>query len=300
MNDPNRQAQIPAPENPTAINHSAPMINRNRGSFWQTSALAICGIIVFTVLVELSAKWFQITLSGSMMLIASIALTAVPTLLWLTAFYLLDRDEPEPRRYVLGILLLGGFLALTVAIPLTRNVFRVQEWTGLTPWYMQLLCAIFTVGFIQEFCKYAAVRYTIYFNAAFDERIDGIIYGAAAGLGFGSVLAIEHLVQAGGAQLSTAAIRIAITTLAQASFGGITGYFIGRAKFDNMGKWWLPGGISLAALLNGLVTWLLGEVSSQGLMLTPSSGLILAGATAVLVFIFLAYQTRRLAQHKAD
>ncbi|MHB9032794.1 MAG: PrsW family intramembrane metalloprotease [Anaerolineae bacterium] len=296
MSDPIEHEHTSEKIEPIHPEHAPYAINRNRSSFWTSNAIVMALVIVFALLVQLAASWLDITLGPSGMLAASIVLTVIPVALWMTAFYLLDRDEPEPRTYVLGILLLGGFAALTVGNPIVRNLFRVQEWIGLTPWYVQLLASVFIVGFVQEYCKYAVVRYTIFFNREFDERIDGIIYGAAAGLGFGSILAVQHLIQAGGAQLGVAAVRIAITTLAQASFGGFTGYFIGRAKFDNMGKWWLPAGLSLAALLNGLVTWILGEVSTQGLAFTPLYSLVAAGVTALVVFTFLAFQTGRLAR----
>ncbi|MHB1354364.1 MAG: PrsW family intramembrane metalloprotease [Anaerolineae bacterium] len=272
-------------------------LNRNRKSFWATSAIAIIGVVIFTLLVELVVSIAGITLSGTPLLIASVLLALVPALLWLAAFYLLDRDEPEPKGYVLGLALMAGAAALVIAIPVVRNLFQVQNWLGQSPWYIQLLGSVFIIGFTQEFCKYAVVRYTIFFDAEFDERVDGIIYGAAAGVGFGTVLTLQNLLGMGGAQLGLASIHAAIAILAQASIGGITGYFLGRAKFDNMGKLWLPAGICLAALLNGLVTWLLGEVSRSGLALKPINGLILAAVLAVLTFALLAMESIHLGQH---
>jgi protease PrsW len=272
-------------------------LNRNRKSFWGTSAIAILGVVIFTLLVEVVMSAAHIILAGTPLLLASIVISLVPAFLWLAAFYLLDRDEPEPKGYVLGLALLGGGVALVLGIPLLRNVFQVQNWLGQTPWYVQLLGSILIIGFTQEFCKYAVVRYTIYFDPEFDERVDGIIYGSAAGVGFGTVLALQNLLSMGGAQPGLSAIHVAIAILAQASFGGIGGYFIGRAKFDNMGKFWLPAGVSLAAALNGVVTWLLGEVSHNGLALKPVNGLILAGVIAIVVFGFLAMESIHLEQH---
>lgn len=274
-------------------------VNRNRGSFWTTSAVAIIGVVVFSVLVVAAVRLLDLRLAGSAMLAATLILTLIPALLWMSAFYMLDREEPEPRSYVLGIFALGGLAALVFGIHIVRDLFATQDWLGRTPWYTQLLGSIVIVGMVQEFCKYAVVRYTIYFSAEFDERIDGIIYGAAAGLGFGTILAIQHLLSAGGAQLDMAAMRIAVITLAQASFGGLTGYFIGRAKFDDMGPWWLPAGLVISAVFNGSVTWLLGEVSTQGLAVTPQYGLIMAAVVAAGMFGFLAWQTRRLASSHA-
>jgi RsiW-degrading membrane proteinase PrsW (M82 family) len=272
-------------------------LNRNRQAFWGTSAIAILGVVIFTLFVEFVLPLAKLTLNGAPLLVASIILTLVPALLWLTAFYLLDRDEPEPKGYVLGLALLGGVAALVIGIPVVRNLFQVQNWLGQSSWYVQLFGSILIIGFTQEFCKYAMVRYTIYFDAEFDERVDGIIYGSAAGVGFGTVLALQTLLSKGGAQLGVTAIQVAVAILAQASFGGITGYFLGRAKFDNMGKWWLPAGITLAAVLNGTSTWLLGEVSRSGLVFKPINGLILAAVIAILIFALLAMESMHLEQH---
>ena len=48
------------------------------------------------------------------------------------------------------------------------------------------------IGFIQEFLIYAALRYTVYYSPEFDERVDGIIYAAAAGLGYATTLNLQY------------------------------------------------------------------------------------------------------------
>jgi RsiW-degrading membrane proteinase PrsW (M82 family) len=149
------------------------------------------------------------------------------------------------------------------------------------------------VGAVQEFLKYAAVRYTNFRSPEFDERIDGIIYGAAAGLGYATMLNINYVVSHGGVELGVGAIRIAMTALAQASFAGLTGYFLGRAKFENMGPIWLPGGVLLASVLNGAVTVALGEISRSGLESTPLRGMILASVIAAVTFGVLFAVIRR-------
>jgi RsiW-degrading membrane proteinase PrsW (M82 family) len=149
------------------------------------------------------------------------------------------------------------------------------------------------VGITQEFLKYAAVRYSVFGSVEFDERIDGIIYGAAAGLGYATFLNVEYVLRNGGVDLGIGAVRIAVFALAHASFAGVTGYFLGRAKFENRGPFWLPVGLLLAAILNGVVTTLLSEITRSGLRPTPLNGLILAAVVAAATFIFLFAIMRR-------
>ena len=106
--------------------------------------------------------------------------------------------------------------------------------------------SILVGGLITQFLLYAAVRYSVFNSSEFDQRIDGIIYGAAAGLGYATMQNIQYVVGNGGVNLGIGALTIAVEALSLASLGGISGYFLGRAKFDKMGALWLPLGIALA------------------------------------------------------
>jgi RsiW-degrading membrane proteinase PrsW (M82 family) len=147
-------------------------------------------------------------------------ITLVPVAAWLVVFYLQDRLEPEPKGHVLGITTLGALVALTLAIPIVRDIFRVQDWLGGAGWFAELLGGILIVGVVQEYLKYAVVRYTIYNSPEFDERVDGIVYGAA-----GLALPRAHLYSV----ISSASLRrrghysVSITALAQ-PFRGLMGY----------------------------------------------------------------------------
>ena len=268
----------------------------NRRGLWLATGASIAGLLLFVVGVNLLVQATGLTLRGWPLTLAGVILALIPAGLWLIVFYAQDRLEPEPKGYVLGLFGLGALLALTIAIPLTRDLLPLPAIAGLgsaRDIIIALAHAIFIVGFIQEFLKYAAVRYTIFRSPEFDERVDGIIYGAAAGLGFASALNLHYIISSGGALLGQAALRATVTALAQASFSGVAGYFLGRARFERMGKAWLPLGLCLAAVLNGCVTFLLGEVSTSGLTFTPWRGLILAAGVAILAFGALLVLIRR-------
>jgi RsiW-degrading membrane proteinase PrsW (M82 family) len=268
----------------------------SRRALWIATGAAIAGLLLFVLAVNLLVNATGLKLTGWPLTLAGVVLALIPAGLWLIIFYAQDRLEPEPKGYVLGMFALGAFLALTIAIPVARDLLPLPAIAGLRSGrdiVIALAHAILIVGFIQEFLKYAAVRYTIFGNVEFDERIDGIIYGAAAGLGFATALNVQWIIAGGGALLGQAALRATVTALAQASFSGVTGYFLGRAKFERMGKCWLPLGLTLAAVLNGCVTFLLGEVSTSGLSFTPFRGLILAAGVALITFGVLLVLLRR-------
>jgi RsiW-degrading membrane proteinase PrsW (M82 family) len=238
--------------------------------------------------------FYDIKLSGIGLITAGVLMALVPAAIWLYAFYQQDRLEPEPKRLVIGVFILGALLAAAVGQPLIRDVFRVQVWSGNNI-LNGLLSSILIVGFIQEFLKYAAVRYTVFNSSEFDERVDGIIYGAAAGLGYATLLNLQYVIGNDGVDLGVGAMRVVTSALAHASFAGVTGYFIARAKFEQMGPFWLPSGVALAAILNGIVSYALGEVTTMfGFSFNPWYGLVVAVIVAGATFAALFAIIRRL------
>ncbi len=271
--------------------HYAKVTSERKG-IWQSGIAEIVAVLLFVALIEVIISLVKPTLTGTPLLLTGIAMTLIPAAIWMVFFYRQDRLEPEPKVYVLEIFLLGALLASALGIPLLRDIFRVQDWLGRST-LINVLGSILVIGFVQEFLKYAAVRYSIYLSTEFDERVDGVVYATAAGLGFATMLNINYVASNAGVDLRMGMIRIAVTTLAQASFAGISGYFLGRAKFEEEPVWWLPLGVTIAAVLNGLFTFVRGEITRVGLTVNPWNGLILATVVAVLTFAALYYLMRR-------
>jgi RsiW-degrading membrane proteinase PrsW (M82 family) len=272
-------------------------VTQDRPSAWWAGLGLILGQVAFVLLVEGLASLLEPTLAGWALVAAGLALALIPALIWLIFFYQQDRLEPEPKGYVLGVFVLGALLAQAIGIPLVEDVFDVRHWLPISPW-ASLGGSILVIGFTQEFLKYAAVRYSVYPSAEFDGRVDGVVYGTAAGLGYATMCNVHYVVASGGLNLQAGVIRIVVTALAQASFAGLTGYFLGQAKFEDRPVWWLPGGVALSAVLNGLFTYLRGELTTTGLGLAgggfnPWPGLVLAAIVAGGTFGILYYLIRR-------
>ncbi|HJR78472.1 MAG TPA: PrsW family glutamic-type intramembrane protease [Anaerolineales bacterium] len=268
-----------------------------RKHIWGDEFLLILSLVVFVGVVYALDNAIKPVFTPSTLLFAGLFLALVPAAIWLVFFYRQDRLEPEPKHFVLSIFVLGALLAAAVGIPLVENVFRVSHWL-YTDTLTTILGGILVVGFIQEFLKYAAVRYSIYHSDEYDEPTDGVIYATAAGLGYATVLNIQFVVSNGGVDLGAGVIRMAVIALAHAAFSGITGYFLGRAKFESEPIWWMPLGITLAATANGLFNWLRGRVVQTGISLTGSSanpwlGLALAAVLALGTTVLILWLMRR-------
>ena len=260
-----------------------------RAGFWRTGLIAVIGLLVFVGAVVALDAVLQPRLGGVALVLVGIVLAIVPAALWLTFFYQQDRLEPEPVGNVARMFVIGLALASAIGIPLTDQLFGVQDWqytNALTQW----LASIFVTGAVEAFVIFATVRYFIFDLPEFDERTDGVIYGTAAGLGYATALNLQFILGNGGAALGSGEVFVAEVALAHAAFGGLLGYFLGRAKLEQEPIWWLAGGLVLASVLNGLFLVLRGELDPSGFTLggqasgLPTfSGLLLAGGLAVVV-----------------
>ena len=256
--------------------------------------VTVGAVVIFAAIMAVLFGMLDWKLEGIWQVMAGLFMAIVPALIWLFAFLQQDRLEPEPKRYVFGVFILGALLAQAIGQPLIRDLFGIQNWASGNA-LINILAAIFIAGFIQEFLKYAAVRYTVFYSGEFDERVDGIIYGAAAGLGYATMLNVQYIISNGGVDLGIGVMRVATTALAQASFAGVVGYFLGIAKFERKGPLWLPLGLTLAAVLNGIVSYVLGQVTRLGgFSFNPWYGLVVAVIIAGGTFYALFMLIRRL------
>ncbi len=274
------------------------VVNRQHYGFWRSAIGQIAAMGLFSVAVSLLASYVG-PVEDPWRVPVSIALVLVPSALWLYYFYLQDRDRPEPKTRILEVFLLAMLLTEAVGFPLLQW-FRLDEWASSLSG-MSLLASILIAGFTWQAITYTAVRAVVYATTEFDERMDGIVYGTMAGLGVGTLLNLHYVLDNGGVALGPGVAQIVTTALAQASFGGVTGYFMAQAKFEHRPVWWVPAGVVVAAILNGLFRWSVSEVSADGLAVDPWRSLVfglVASLVAFLVLLGLMRQAMR-ATHAA-
>jgi RsiW-degrading membrane proteinase PrsW (M82 family) len=268
-----------------------------RKHVWRDEFLLVIGLCAFVGIVYALDGALQPQFTPTTLVLTGVFLALVPAAIWLTFFYLQDRAEPEPKSFIMGVFALGAILAGAIGVPVVESLFRTSHWI-YTDTLTKIVGGILVVGFTQEFLKYAAVRYSIYNSSEFDESTDGVIYATAAGLGYATVLNIQFVVSNGGVDLGAGILRMAVVALGQAAFSGITGYFLGRAKFESEQIWWMPLGISLAAIFNGIFTWLQVIVTRPTITLSGSTsntwmGLALAAVVALVTTGIILALVRR-------
>jgi RsiW-degrading membrane proteinase PrsW (M82 family) len=271
---------------------------------WRASLLAVAALALFVALVIGIDQGFHFQFSGTGLLLAGGVMALVPALTWLAIFYWQDRLQPEPLAEVARTFVIGLALAGALSLPLVERGFDLRQWLyrdNLGMWFG----AVCLLGGVQAFTVYAAVRYFVFASPAFDERVDGVVYGTAAALGMATAWNLDFILSSGGAALGASMVYISETALAQAALGGLLGYFLGRAKMERDPVGWLPLGVALTALLNGAFFLLSHQVAAGQASLDAGAaaglpdlaGLLLAGLLALaltaLVFGLVQRDIRR-------
>jgi RsiW-degrading membrane proteinase PrsW (M82 family) len=252
----------------------------------RTEVLLVVGLLLFVAAAWAAERLLGLERPVHVGPIVQVIACAVPALLWLGYFYLQDRVEPEPKQFVLGVYLLGAF----VAYPIGRFVAELWPggaWAGGPLSAHTVFAAIIPVGLAEELAKYLVVRYSVYLSDEFDEPMDGIVYMTAAGIGFATADNVHALAAAGGTiYLATGALNIVVTTLAHGCFAGVLGYALGIGRFTSPARRGpiVLCGLLIAAVLNGVFALLETRVRVNGMEVQPWRGLAFAAVFAGAVF----------------
>jgi RsiW-degrading membrane proteinase PrsW (M82 family) len=284
---------------------SAAAASPRRPSFLRSITLELVALLIFVAVFNLIAG-IGAALNETGLIVVGLIMAVTPALLWLLIFYRFDRAEPEPKRLVAGVYLAGLLLAAALHLPIFGVIFDTQSWLGAY-WWSQLLGNILVVGMVAAAIVYGAVRVVVFDNPEFDERLDGVIYAVAAGLGVATVSNFVYVWQHGGVDLNIGSIRVVVDTLGYASMAGVLGYFIGQARFEKTPLIYLPSGVLLSATLTGLYFFLIERTGAntfggdlwRDLLLGIFLTLVIMGAVAWLVRRANA-ETARVAQLSAS
>ncbi len=196
------------------------------------------------------------------MLLATIG-SAIPIALWLAFFYTRDRYQREPKRLIAFLFFLGAVPVAFVAGIVNLTLFEVG---GV------LLTSILLAPVAEEILKYLGVRFRARRRPAFNEPIDGMIYGSTVGLGFAFTENVDYLL-AGylgvpmfedmvlcepGFEcfLELAFVRGTGTALIHALTTGIAGFYLAKRVLADRPRTVEVRGVGLAALLH--MTWNVG------------------------------------------
>lgn len=193
-----------------------------------------------------------------------LALLAIaPAIFWLWFFYNKDRYEPEPLSWILLVYFLG--IAITIPVAFVEGMLG-----DILP---EFLIVVLVAPVVEETGKYLVVRRTVYESGEFDEPVDGIVYAAAAGLGFATLENIMYVFSAFdtslGLALQTGLVRGVISVPGHVLFAAMWGYALGMARFAPEGKQVgiIAGGLLLAMAAHSLFNLLLSNAVGSAILL---------------------------------
>lgn len=187
----------------------------------------------------------------------------VPSIVYLVWIRNTEKHSREPYKVLLKIFAIGAALSVGLAILieiilvviLNQNMERIYEYLGEHPSIPVIILVCVIAPFVEEFTKAVPV-FRAKRKRLITELENGIVFGAAAGLGFA---ATENLLYEGtayladgvGAWAATVVVRSLSSALLHATASSIFGLGIARSALQ--GKSWIPyylGAVAMHGIFN--------------------------------------------------
>ncbi len=171
----------------------------------------------------------------------------LPSLLMVWYFHSRDVNR-NPGQPIVITFILGVLIVFPVAV-LELTAFSDLP-VGSNPYVVGLIKSFWTAAIPEELLKFLVVVYYCARHSDFGERMDGMVYGSVASLGFAAMENVLY-VTSGGLEL---AISRAFTAVpCHAFLGAIMGFYVGQARFDSRHRCaLLSTGLILAIVLHAL------------------------------------------------
>ena len=175
-------------------------------------------------------------------------LAFAPAVFWFWFFARKDTYRPEPKRLIAITFFLG--IASTIPAGIISFIFLDESVLDEGANFASVAGSmLFVVGPVEEMSKFMAVYPVAYRSLYFDEPSDGLVYAAAASLGFASLENLLYILEFGPAVMIG---RAPLSTVAHVIFGSFWGYALGRRMHADSRGIIVIAGIAVAALVHGL------------------------------------------------
>lgn len=189
-----------------------------------------------------------------------------PGLFWLWYFYQKDKLEPEPKSLIIRTFIFGMAAVFPAGL---------LEWLALEyiAGVSTVINVILIAPVVEELAKFCSVRYTVYNHEEFDEPMDGIVYAAAAALGFASLENLGYVLSVyfvenpevdsvyhTGMVYGVSATRAVLSIPGHVIFSAMWGYALGITKcviYPRKTSAYISTGIVLSMVLHSVFNLLL-------------------------------------------
>ena len=241
-----------------------------------------------------------------------ILLGLLPSFIWLS-FYLRKDKKPEPNSMVLKIFVWGMVMApLAIILELfliwllnpNINPFDILSQIPQASLIKITLAATLIPALVEEYLKYAVVKFRVLKHSAFNEPTDTMIYCIIAGLGFAAVENLMVLIKISGPgfsqALSTITFRFLGATLVHALASGIIGYWLAKGLLHLEQKRKLVSiGLGLAILFHTCYNYFILNAFEQAAGNQQIFFIFLAALLLISATLLISYYFRKLKKQRS-
>lgn len=217
---------------------------------WQSVAIEAGGLFGATILFHVLTNILNISIPPIYYPVIALALALLPILMWLYFSWWRERFVSQPRERLLTVAIISGLAANAVGIPLVNEFLQVDQWLPLSSAINRIIGYTFTAGIVQGFIKYLVLRYSVW-PGYFRVRLDAVAYGAAAGMGYASVLNM-HFVFSDAPAPDIAAARIFANVAIHVGTGMLIGYGLAELWIGNPTPFFSVYTLALSSLITGI------------------------------------------------
>ena len=240
-------------------------------------------------------------MNGLLGLLIIVIVAFVPAILYVLWIRNTEKYDREPLYAVQWVFLYGATVALFLAVILETVTIAIIDVAagGLSIIAYNLILAVVLAPIIEEFTK-ATGMMTV--TRRLFEPENGLIYGAAVGLGFAAVENVLYYITALDAGtdifITTAVARTLTSTLLHASASALVGFGFSRQqcfrRFYGTFRSWVPyyfAAVALHAAFNMLASLSLFDPSASGIL-----SLLGLALSVVLTWSVIAWVRRKIVE----
>lgn len=219
---------------------------------WQSIFTEVGVLLVITSLLFIGALFLGIRVPATLTTPVNYALALLPAGLWMIFSFLREFTVQAPRERLLLVFILSALVANAVGIPLVKDLLRPEEWLTSQSTVNRILGYAVTVGIVQEFLKYAVIRFAAW-PGWFRIREDGVAYAATAAIGYATISSLQFVSANSAAQVDAIALRVLAIVTMNLIPTLVIGYGFSQTLFDRANVFVLTLTLLIAAILSGFV-----------------------------------------------
>lgn len=233
---------------------------------WRSLIIENTLLVILTVGLFVVANIFGVRFPAAWYLPLNLLLALSPAILWVLFSRLPENAARQPRHYLTGVFVMSLLTAGAVGVPLIQDFLQPDKWLSLETAANRILGYTVTTGIVQEFLKYAVLRFTVPGNA-YRVRVDAIAASAAAAAGFATVFSLHYAGSNPAALPDVVMLRVLTFAALNLSGSVMVSYGMVETRLSRANIFLLPFTLVAAAFLNGAAIPLRSGLSNAQLTL---------------------------------